>query len=205
MRHFFDDDGKTALGKAVAAFEALTAVELVIAVRPRSGDYPGPGILVGCACALLTTAFLLYGEPEFDLHWFLLLPAVVGLSTGYAANSPALQWLFTRAATREARVLQAARATFVEKGVADTRGRTGVLLYVSLVERVALVLADVGVRDVIPAKSWDPAVAAITGAVARGAKATELVAPIAALARLAGHHLPRAADDVNELPDEVHT
>ncbi len=204
MRHFFDDDGKAALGKAVAAFEALTSVELVIAVRPRSGDYPGPGILVGSVCALLTTAFLLYGEPEFALHWFLVLPAFVGLTTGYAANLPTLQWLFTRAATREARVLQAARATFVEKGVADTRGRTGVLLYVSLVERVAVVIADVAVREAVPAKAWDPAVAAITDAVARGAKATLLVAPIAALGQLAGQHLPRADDDVNELPDEVH-
>jgi len=204
VRQFFHDDGKAALSKAVTAFEAVTSVELVIAVRPRSGDYPGPGILVGCVCALVTTAFLLYGEPEFDLHWFLVLPAFIGLTTGYAANLPTLQWLFTRSATREARVLQAARATFVEKGVADTRGRTGVLLYVSLVERVALVIADVGVREAVPASAWDPAVAAITGAVARGTKAIELVAPLAALAKLAGKHLPRAADDVNELPDEVH-
>jgi putative membrane protein len=205
VRRFFDDDGKAALSRAVVAFEAATAVELVVAVRPRSSDYPGPGILVGSACALVTTAFLLYGEPEFELHWFLLLPALVGLITGYAADTPALQWLLTGAATREARALQAARATFVEKGVADTRGRTGALLYVSLIERVALVITDIGVRQAVPATAWDPAALALTGAVARGARAVDLVAPLAALATVASKYLPRAADDFNELPDEVST
>ena len=203
MSKFFSGDGKAALTRAVADFEAATAAELVVAVRPRSGDYPRARILVGVTCALVTTAFLLYSEPEFDLHWFLLWPALIGLAFGLLASAPRLQWLLTRADAREARVLQAARALFVEKAIADTRGRTGVLLYVSLAERVAVVVADLGVRQTIPSAAWGRAVAGITGAVARGATARELVAPIAALAALAAEHLPRAADDVDELPNEV--
>lgn len=204
MPKFFRDDGKAALTRAVAAFEAGTSAELVIAVRPRSGDYPQAGILVGTACALVTTGFLLYSEPEYQLWWFLLWPALVGLVFGHAASRPGPQWLFTSAAVREQRVLQAARATFVEKSVADTRGRTGVLLFISLAERLAVVVADLGVRQAIPAAAWDPAVLAITGAVARGAAAHELHAPIAGLATVAARYLPRADDDINELADEVH-
>lgn len=203
MPHFFHGDGKAALTRAVAAFEAGTAAELVIAVRPRSDAYLQVGVLVGTVCALLCSAVLLYSEPEFDLHWFLLAPTLVGLALGHAANRSGLQWLLTRASTREQRVLQAARAVFVERSVADTRGRTGVLLYVSLAERVAVVLADLGVRQAVPPAVWERAAAAVTDAVARGAPARELVAPLAGLAAVAGEHLPRAADDVDELPDEV--
>ncbi|HEY0136977.1 MAG TPA: hypothetical protein VGB85_23000 [Nannocystis sp.] len=205
MPKFLDGDGKTALTRAVAAFESGTAAELVVSVRPRSGTYPRAGILVGTLAALITTAFLLYSEPEFDLWWFLVWPAAVGLVLGHAADVRTLQWLLTSAATREKRVLEAARAVFVERGIADTRGRTGILLYVSVAERIAVVIPDLGVRQAVPATDWDPAVAAITGAVARGATALELVAPIAALAAVARKHLPRATDDINELADAVHT
>lgn len=204
MPQFFKGEGKAALTQAVAAFEAGTSVELVIAVRPRSSDYPRVGILVGTASALLATVFLLYSEPEYPLYWFLLFPALVGLAFGSVANTAGPQWLFTSAAVRERRVLQAARATFVEKSVADTRGRTGVLLFISLAERIAIVVADLGVRQTIPAAAWDPAVLAITGAVARGATAEDLRPPICQLASVAATYLPRAHDDINELPDEVH-
>jgi putative membrane protein len=205
MPQFFHGDGKAALTRAVVDFERGTAAELVIAVRPRSGQDPQVGILVGIVCALISTAFLLYSEPEYDLYWFLVVPALVGLAFGAAANTAGPQWLFTSAAARERRVLQAARATFLEKAMADTRGRTGVLLFISLAERVAVVVADLGVRQAIPAAVWDPAVSAVTGAVARGATASELLAPISALAAVAGKYLPRAHDDVNELADEVCT
>ena len=156
MANFFQGDGKAALTRAIVAFEAATAVELVIAVRPRSDTYPHVAILAGVVMALATTTFLLYGEPEFDLHWFLVAPLVVGLAAGFAASTGGLQWLLTRAATREQGVLRAARATFVEKSMADTRGRTGVLLYVSLAERVAVMIADLGVRQAVPPARWGP-------------------------------------------------
>ena len=205
MAKFFEGDGKAALTRAVVTFETGTAAELVISVHPRSDTYARAGVLVGTACALLTTCFLLYSEPEFDLYWFLLWPAAIGLATGYLGNLRGLQWLLTGARTRERRVLEAARAVFVERGVADTRGRTGVLLYVSVGERIAVVIADLGVRQAIPPAAWDPAVVEITGAVARGTTARELAPAIAALGKVAGKFLPRASDDINELADEVHT
>ncbi len=203
MAKFFEGDGKAALTRSVVAFETGTAAELVVSVHPRSDTYARPGVLVGSLCALLTTGFLLYGEPEFDLYWFLLWPAAIGVTTGLLGNLRGLQWLLTSARTRERRVLEAARAVFVERGIADTRGRSGVLLYISVGERVAVVIADLGVRQAIPSSTWDPAVAEITGAVARGASARELAAPIAALGKVAAKFLPRASDDINELADEV--
>lgn len=63
MHRFFRGDGGAALTRAVAAFEAATSAELVVAVRPRSDGYLLPGALLGCLGALVTTAALLYSEP----------------------------------------------------------------------------------------------------------------------------------------------
>lgn len=204
MPTFFHGDGERALTEAIAAFERTTAAELVITVRPRSDPYWLASVLVGSIGALATLAVLLYAEPEFDLPWFLLAPALLGPALGAGARWPAIQRALTPAALRERSVLAAARATFVERGVADTRGRTGVLLYISLAEGTVAVLADLAVRRAVPAAAWASAVEALRAPVRRGAPATDLVAPIAALGALCGEFLPRADDDLNELPDEVH-
>ena len=165
---FLRADGKAALSRAIVAFEARTAAELVIVIEPRAGHYLHVPLAFASLAALAALAFLLYGEPSFALHWFLIDPVVLGLAVGWLASSwGPLERLVTPKKLRERWTLRAARAAFTARSCADTRGRTGVLLYVSLVERVAVVIADLGVRDAIPAKAWDPAVAAITDAVAR--------------------------------------
>jgi putative membrane protein len=204
VRGFFDGDGKEALGRAIVEFEANTAAELVVAVRPRSDAYAHVPALVGGLLAALTLAFLLYGEPEFGLHWFLIDPLVVGLVGALLSrrSRTIVRWLTPRRLLDEV-VLRAARASFVEHGVAETSGRTGVFVYVSVSEREAVVLADVGVRKIVPREPWEAAVEKLRAAVAGGARAVELVPHLRALAELCADALPRAEDDVNELPDEV--
>ncbi|MCY1007964.1 hypothetical protein OV079_20870 [Nannocystis pusilla] len=204
MAGFFADDGKGALRRAIEAFEAGTAAELVIAVRPASDRYAHVPALVGGLAAALTLAFLLYGEPEFGLHWFLVDPLLVGLAAGWLVrHSHALARGLTPRAWRDEAVLRAAKAGFLDHGVMETRARTGVFLYLSLTERAAVVLADVGVRREVPRAPWDQAVAGLQAAVAAGARATELAPHLRALGALCADALPRGEDDVNELPDEV--
>lgn len=201
---FLRADGKAALSRAIVAFEARTAAELVVVVEPRAGHYLHVPLAFASLAALAALAFLLYGEPSFALHWFLVDPVVVGLAVGYLTSSWApLERLVTPARLRDRWTLRAARAAFTARGCADTRGRTGVLLYVAVSERRALVLADLGVRQAVPAEPWTRLTAELDAAVARGEPAASLPPRIAALAELCAQHLPRQDDDENELSDEV--
>ena len=124
MVRFFADDGKAALRRAIEAFEARSAAELVITVRPVSDRYAHAPALVGALAAALTLAFLLYGEPEFGLHWFLVDPVIVGLVTGWLArNSSLAARLLTPRRWQDEAVQRAARASMVEHGVSETSGR----------------------------------------------------------------------------------
>jgi len=201
---FLAGDGKAALTRAIAAFEARTAAELVVVVEPRAGHYLHIGALLGALGALACLTFLLYGEPSFDLHWFILDPLLVGLVTAWLGSGwPALERALTPLARREAWVLRAARAAFVARAVADTRGRSGVLCYVAVAERRAVLLADLGVRQAVPAAAWSEATAPVLAAVARGADSLALAPLLVTLGELCGEHLPRQDDDINELSDEV--
>jgi putative membrane protein len=201
---FLRGDGKAILSRAIVAFEAETAAELVVVVEPRVGHYAHIAVAAGALAAFAALAFLLYGEPSFALHWFLIDPVLIGAFVGYLSGGWApLERALSRHSKREAWALRSARAAFVARGVADTTGRTGVLLHVAVVERIATVIADSGVRRAIPEAAWTQACAPLIAAVARGEPATAVAPHIAALGALCGVHLPRQADDINELSDEV--
>jgi len=201
---FLGNDGRAALTQAIADFEAKTAAELVISVRPRSSRYLHLNIELGLLGGTLCLAYLLYGDPAFDLHWFLVLPLALGLFLGVAASTPALQRLLVGPDLRRAAVLQAARAAFVERGVAETSGRTGLLLYISIAEREFVLIPDTGLRRALPEVALAEASERLRVALA-GGRALALVPAILGLGDLCGEHLPRAHDDIDELPNEVHT
>jgi putative membrane protein len=200
---FFDAGDEDALLKAVQGVEAQTCAEVVVAVRRRSGSYRDANVLIGSLCATATLAFALFSPWPFSLRWIFLDPVLVGVATALGAGyAPALQRWVTLGRERRRRVEVHARSMFVERGIDATTGRTGILVYVSILERDACVVADTGVTSRVPAAEWRDAVGEIERA-ARQSKAAAVVQAISKLGPVLARHLPRAHDDVNELADEV--
>jgi putative membrane protein len=190
------------LRAAIATVEAQSCAEVVIAVRRRSARWLHAHLAVGALAAFAALGFMLWDEHVFSLASIWIDPFVLGGVTGAAVHwLPMVQRALTPRRARRREVRRAARVAFHERGVRRTRGRTGILVYVSLLERMADVVADDAVLRAAPTDSWRQAIHAIDHAVARGGKAT--AAAIAALGPLLGPCLPLAADDLNELPDEL--
>lgn len=201
---FLTDESKAALSSAVRAVEATSSAELVVAVRPRSGGYLHADLAAGILAGLAALAFLLYSRWTFGWQWFLVDPILAGALAGLlASRSPLWRRLLTPAETRQRWVRMAARSTFVERRVHGTSGRTGVLLYISLLEREAAVVVDLGVEALAATDAWHAAVAEIEDAVRRGDSGQEVAATIRDLAAVLGPALERNAADVDELPNEV--
>jgi uncharacterized membrane protein len=75
-------------------------------------------------------------------------------------------------------------------------------VYVAALERTAEVVADVGVTRAVAAAPWTAAIARVAESARRG-DAAAVATAVAALADVLAPALPRSADDVNELADEV--
>jgi len=203
-RPFLTDESKAALSAAVQAIESCSSAELVVAVRPRSGSYLHADLIFGILAGLASLAVLLYSRWEFALVWFLVDPVLVGALAGLAASrSDILRRAFTRPATRRQRVDTAARSTFVERRVHGTTGRTGILLYVSVLEREATLVVDAGVEALAATDAWRKAAGEIAEAVRQGADGTAVATRLHDLATLLGPALERSTEDVDELPNEV--
>ncbi|HVU02342.1 MAG TPA: hypothetical protein VHE30_11350 [Polyangiaceae bacterium] len=200
---FFDEGGEAALVAAVREVEALSSAEVVVSVRKSSGSYADASLVVGAAGAGAALAFGLFSPWPFSHASLLVDPFLIGAVLAWGSRLvPSLRRLATSPSERARRVATHARAQFVERGVGNTSGRTGVLVYVSLLERAAFVVADTGVTSAVPAEEWSARVAELDAAARRG-KATAVARAVTALGPTLARPLPRSDDDVNELPDRI--
>jgi putative membrane protein len=201
---FLNPESKAALAQAARDVEACSSAELVVAVRPRTGSYLHADLLAGIVAGVAATIALLVAERTFAPLWFVVDPLVIGVVAAVVASHSAL-WrrALTPAGRRRRRVEEAARATFVERRVHSTSGRTGVLLYVSVLEREAALVVDLAVEPLAATDGWRRAVNELETVVRGGADGNAVALRLRALGDLLAPVLPCGAEDVNELPDEV--
>lgn len=199
---FLDARAKARAVAAVKAFEAHTSAELVITVKKHARSYPEADLRVGLLFGFATLLFLLFYPIDFSTT-FMPLDTAVGCAVGFGLSRmlPPLKRLALTKKTRQDAVARAAKAAFFDLGVSKTSGRTGILVYVALFERMVTVVCDAGVTS-DASQAAEGARASLDDAVAR----VDIRAFAEALERLGpafGVTMPRSDDDVNELSDEV--
>jgi putative membrane protein len=199
---FLDDEARAAFKRAVEAIETASAVEVVIAVRRASARYLHANAIVAVAVAVAALAFTLYAEHAFPLAAILVDPFALGALAGALVQIlPAVKRALTPAAERDRVVRRAARATFVERGVHATTGRSGLLVYISGLEREVALVADLGLARALGDDTLGDAERVLSAAVAVGG--VEVARRLEALAPRMAKALAHGADDVNELPDAI--
>ena len=202
-RSFFAPDARARVHDAVGDVERQTSAEIVVALRRASGHYGQADLAAGALAALGGLCVFLYYPEPFDFTFLPLelggLFAVVAAAT---AHLPPLRRLLTSRRVRDENVHDAARALFVDRGVARKKGRTGVLVYLSALERQVEVVADIGVDAAALGPRWKETEARLTAALVEGSLDAFLAA-LRGLGPLLAETLPHHTGDVNELSDEV--
>ena len=202
-RAFFDPSARTRATEAVKAVELRTAAEIVIAVRKTSGNYRGTDLGFGAILSALTLAFLWFSPVAFSPAKMSLNTAAVFVLAAFLSSAvPPLRRLLAGKKNLRANAERHARASFYDQGILRTTGRTGILIFVSIFERAAVLVPDVGVDPQKLGERYAAADKAIQSAVAR-ADFDAFLEAVKGLGPALEEDLPRSADDVNELPDEV--
>lgn len=104
---------------------------------------------------------------------------------------------------RRAALRQRAVREFTKLGIQNTRDRTGVLIMVSLEERMVQVLAGSGINSVVPEHTWSAMVRCITEGIKVGSPAKGIVAAVADIGKMLAENFPMKSDDANELSNTV--
>jgi putative membrane protein len=198
MHSKFDAAAARAIADAVRDLETRSAAELVIEVRARSGSYAHADARFAAALALVSLAIVVYMPVTVPPMTVLLDPiAFFALGLAIAKWVPAVRRAFTSRKERLEAARTQAAALFHERGIGNTSEETGVLLYVSLLERRMEVLADRGLLRKVNANDWNAALAALHRD--RSIGPDDVLAAIKALAAILGRDLPAGETNADEL------
>ena len=207
---------------AVAAAERNSVGEIVTIVARRSDAYHDVGLHWAVLAMLLVLALLatfpgaidaihlLTGDPWNEhvstgaaLTVATFLAAATFLLVRYLLAIPALRMALTPGATKTRRVHARALTLFRASAEHRTAAATGVLLYLSLDEHRAEIVADAGIHSRVSADVWGHAMAVLLEAVKDGRPGDGMAAAVAEIGVVLAEHFPRTGSNPNELPDRL--
>lgn len=217
-----DEADHRAISDAVAAAEKQSAGEIVTIISGESNTFHDVALLWSAMAAIAALAVLAL-FPGFYLgkaDWVLgnwqadWTPQRVFALALFAASMKFLaMWLLqlwrplrlalVPAPLKHARVRDRAERYFKVGAERRTHGRTGILIYLSLAEHRAEIVADEAIARKVPAEVWGDAMAAMIAEIRAGRPGPGMVAAIERVGAVLAEHFPRAEDDKNELPDRL--
>ena len=203
---FFTETEKKRLEVTARDIESRTIGEVVVLVVDSSDPYfeaevLGGIVVGGCLSLFLTLLFFCS-----SLLFFLPLSFLLYFPAQYLMRrEPRLKALFLGAERKEHAVREGALRAFFEKGLYKTKENTGVLFFLSLLERKVWVLADKGIYQKIGQETLDRYAKAVSQGVREGRPCDALCEAIEGVGQLLAEHFPIKPGDIDELPDELIT
>jgi putative membrane protein len=217
----FSEQDRIRVGEAVTRAEALSDGEIVTIVAPSSDAYHDVVLHWAVLVVFLAIAVIAAAPAFFILLLDRLVDRWVTWSSGeliaillgvLAIKFLVARWVFglrpirlalTPRSTKARRVRRRALMLFRLSTEARTRAKTGVLLYLSLAEHRAEIVADAAINAKVKPEVWGDAMAALIGAVRDGRPPDGMVASVEKIGQVLAEHFPRSPDDTNELPDRL--
>ncbi len=209
-RSFFSDEEQKHIRDAVHQAELRTSGELVPMLVCESHGYPLAAIRGAAFVALLTavsiTPFLagMFWLESSNLWVFLTIFIPVFLVVQFLITYyPQLKRWFLYGDEMDVEVHNAAFTAFFTEHLHKTGDANGILIYISLLERRAWIIADSGIDDRIPNEQWSDAVTVITDGIRAQRQCQALCDAIKMIGDVLEKEFPVQDDDVNELHDLI--
>ena len=214
----FNEAKREQVEQAVIEAEAKTSCEIVPVVATASGRYDRAEDLIGLWLAVLVASGIWLIFPKqlsesgswsgLSVYAGLLI-MVAGVAVAFIAGAvmgSRIGWLrrmFVPRKEMQDEVNARARAVFFDQRVHHTKDATGLLVYVSLFERMAVVLGDQEVIDSLGQSSLEQLCQLLTESLRQGDAADAICNVIAEAENQLSGPLPRGDEDANELQNAL--
>lgn len=219
---YLDEAQHRIVSDAVAAAEEHTSGEIVTVLADRSDGYTDVVLVWAVVIAFtVMSLFALFPLPfmhawdmisgGWRVEWttgelasMTIALGLLSFITSWAALSwDPLTFLCVPGPLKTARVHNQAVKHFKVGAERRTTGRTGIMIYLSMREHRAEIVADEPIATKVSADVWGEAMADMLVEIRQGRFAEGLAAGIRDVGVVLSEHFPRAEDDENELPDRL--
>lgn len=203
---FLTDQEQQRITTAVQEAEKTTSGEIIPMIVSRSHDYPVAAIrgslLFSIPPALLLPVLgshLFWMDP-YNVWYFLSCFVPLFLLTHFVMGKiPKLHSRFVTGKEAETEVHEEAVKSFYFEKLYKTEKENGVLLFISLFEKRAVILADYGAHRLIPQEEWEKIVTKLTKGIRNDNSCTSICEAISEIGTLLHNHFPS-----EKKQDELH-
>jgi putative membrane protein len=191
---------KERIAQAIGAAEARTAGEIFCVLARHSSEYALVPLAWAAAVALVLPAPLIY--LTLWPAWLIYVVQVVAfVLAALGLSLPTLRFALVPRRTAHDRAHAEAMRQFFAQGLHQTEERTGVLIFASLAERYAEIVADAGINAKVAPDVWDRAIAALVAGMKDGRPAEGFIAAIEQSGAVLAQHFPPGTLARDELPN----
>ena len=204
--NFFTPEEKERLKVKTKEVESRTIGEVVVMVVDRSDRYNEAeilgGVLLGSLLSLILTLLFFHSSlwSYVPLCFVFFFPCRL-----LFRRADAMKKLFIGIRRKEEAVRRRAERAFFERGLYKTKKNTGVLFFLSLLERKIWILADKGIYEKMSQDTLDQFAGDVSRGIREGRACEVLSQAIEEVGVLLARHFPVTPDDTDELPDGVMT
>jgi len=203
---FFTAEEKEKLKAITQEVESRTIGEIVVMVVDRSDHYIDAEVLGGALLGSLLSLILTLLFFPSSIWSYVPLSFLFFFPCRFLFQKvDGLKKLFIGVRRKEEAVRLRAERAFFERGLYKTKRNTGVLFFLSLLERKVWILADKGIYEKMEQKTLNRFANEVSRGIREGRACDALSKAIQEIGVVLSRHFPITSDDTDELPDEVMT
>lgn len=203
---FFTHEEKERIQATTREVESRTIGEVAVMVVDSSDHYFEAEIIGGILLGSLLSLWITASYFHSSVWWYVPLSFVLFFPSRFLFRKmPVLKAVFTGLHRKEHAVRLRAVRAFYEKGLYKTKKNTGVLFFISLLERKVRILADSGIHEKIGQETLDRFARHISRGIKEGRGCDALCGAIQEAGDLLARHFPITKDDTDELSNDLMT
>jgi putative membrane protein len=193
---------KDRITEAIRLAETSTSGEIFCVVAHSASEYRLVPVAWAAAIALAVPWPLIHFTLwPASVIYFLQLAAFIAIAI--ALSQPSIRFSIVPRRAKNDRAHALAMRQFFAQALHQTENRTGVLIFASLAEHYAEVVADAGINAKVTPEVWDKAVAALIDGMRRDQPGDGFVAAVTLCGEVLAEHFPPGALNRDELPNKL--
>ncbi|HZF70968.1 TPM domain-containing protein [Sulfuricurvum sp.] len=194
---------KTQIKEAIESAERQSSCEFVAVITQKSGNYRIYAFFVVALSALLIPHLIFWLTDWFRIEkifqWqitsFILLMILTQLSVVTNALAPS--------AVKHRQAALVAQQSFRKFGLYRTSKRRAILFFVSIDEKYAEIITDIGIDEKVPKETWQAVIEVFRQNLETKNVAQGYLEAIETCGAILKREFPAEAGDVDELPNEL--
>jgi putative membrane protein len=193
---------KQRVADAIRKVETTTSGEIFCVVARQSSEYRVVPLAWAAAIALMLPLPLIYFT-LWPAALIYLIQLVTFIVIALVLWHPAVRFHVVPRWAKHSRAHALAMQQFFSQGLTHTENRTGVLIFASVAERYAEIVADEGINAKVKSDVWEQAVVALIAGIKAGQAGDGFVAAVEQCGVVLSEHFPPGVLNPNELPNRL--